>query len=60
MEKEVREFYIQKINEGLEKCEQKHRDFFKRLYPNGVEKIDDEKLDHCLFLVNNTISRLIK
>lgn len=58
MKKEVREFYITKIKEGLANCEERYRVFFNKLYPKGIESIEDDKLDHALFQVNNTLARI--
>lgn len=60
MQKEIREIYLQKIKDGLEKLEDRHRAFFKRIYPEGLESIADDKLDTCLMQVNNTLSQSSK
>lgn len=60
MQKEIREIYLQKIEEGLEKLEDRHRVFFNRLYPDGLENIADDYLDTCLRQVTNTLDHLNK
>lgn len=58
MQKEIREVYIQKINAGLNQLEDRHRAFFHRLYPGGVDCIADRDLDRCLMQVNNTVKQV--
>lgn len=57
MDSDVREFYYQEIREGLEQCTESQREFFNRLYPNGIEGIEDSRLDCALQQVKRTIAK---
>lgn len=72
MEKEMRDEYIKKIKEGIDKCPPTWKFKFKLLYRGDhevselhnvsindiVDDIPDEKLDHALFQINNSLKKL--
>ena len=57
MDSDVKEFYYQEIRNGLQKCTESQRQFFDRLYPNGIENIEDDRLDWALQQVKRTIAK---
>lgn len=61
------EYYRTEILNGLNKLEEKHRIFFKRMYSHGdlekpidkvVESMPSEKLDHALDQVNRSVAKI--
>ncbi len=57
MDSDVKEFYYQEIRNGLQQCTESQRQFFDRLYPNGIENIEDNRLDWALQQVKRTIAK---
>ena len=57
MDSDVKEFYYQEIRNGLQQCTESQRQFFDRLYPNGIENIEDDRLDWALQQVKRTIAK---
>ena len=57
MDSKVKEFYYQEIRNGLQKCTESQRQFFDRLYPSGIENIEDDRLDWALQQVKRTIAK---
>lgn len=58
MHSSAKEYMVNKIRNGLEQLEDRHRDLFNRMYPMGIENIPEDKLDWALSQVERTLDKL--